>query len=189
MSFDQMMIQFSAPALCNIKPGNLFFAKKNVFSEIRLKKWKEEFSKRGLMVFSLQLSENSTAILVLNICWTRKILEDSLVQAYLAQKGYRSSNVFDVVQKLFIRMKQNKGFPHEVGVLLGYPIEDVIEFENHQGYDCKYCGYWKTYSDVETAKECQCKYKYCSGMCRQLYEKGYSLDQIVMEYKKQSAVA
>ena len=43
-------------------------------------------------------------------------------------------------------MKNEQGFPHEIGVILGYPVEDVIEFEKHQGKNCKYCGCWKRYS-------------------------------------------
>ena len=84
-------------------------------------------------------------------------------------------------------MNQNRGFPHEVGFVLGYPVNDVIEFESHKGHDCKFCGYWKTYSDVETARRCLCKYKACMGMCEAWYGKGYTLSQIVAAYKKLSA--
>ncbi len=90
---------------------------------------------------------------------------------------------------MFIRMKKNTGFPHEVGVILGYPVEDVIEFEKHGGQGCKYCGCWKSYCDVEKAKKCQCKYKACISMCDRMYEQGYSLKQIIEEYGKCADVA
>ncbi len=118
MSFDQMMIKFSAPTLCNIKSGNMFFARNNTFSQTSFDTWKASLNKYGIAIFCLHLSE----------------------------KGYEVSNAFDFVNDLFNRMENEQGFPHEIGVILGYPVEDVIEFEKHQGKNCKYCGCWKRYS-------------------------------------------
>ena len=151
--------------------------------------WKETFFSYGLMTFSNQISETSTAILVLNVCWTRKILADVLVQAYLSEKGYHTSSVFDFVKELFSRMIENEGFPHEVGVILGYPVEDVIEFENHQGHDCKYCGCWKSYSDVDKARDCHCRFTECSRLCKKWYDEGYSINQIITKYQTLKTVA
>jgi len=184
LSFDKIIIHSSAPTFCNIKPGNMFFVKNEAFLTDKFEAWKKSLSKYGIMAFSATISETSTAIIVLNICWVRKILAEVFVQAYLSEKGYHSSSPFDFVDELFIRMKKNEGFPHEVGVILGYPVEDVIEFENHEGHDCKYCGYWKTYSDVENAKICQCRYKTCRNMCDLLFEQGYSLSQIIKKYNQ-----
>jgi len=187
MNFNQMMIHYCAPTLCNIKPANLFFVQNKIFSKTRLATWKEDFLRRGIMLFSLALSETSTAILALNICWTRKILGDSFVKSYLTNKGYIAGETFDFVEELFSRMHEKNSFPHEVGVILGYPVYDVIEFENHHGHDCKYRGYWKSYSDVENAKRCLCKYKECSCLCKNWYDEGYSLNQIVNKYRKIAA--
>lgn len=184
MRFNQMMIQYSAPTICNIKSGNLFFARNNTFSSSSFIEWKKDLYRYGISAFSLQLSENSTAILVLNICWARKILDDIFVKAYLLEKGYKTKGAFEFVNELFSRMKDIQGFPHEVGIILGYPLEDVIEFENNQGKNCKYCGLWKSYSDVETARLCKCRFTECSHLCKNWYNEGYSLSQIINEYKK-----
>ncbi len=50
-------------------------------------------------------------------------------------------------------MRTREDFPHEIGLLLGYPAEDVRGFVEHQGEDYRYNGYWKVYGDVERAKE------------------------------------
>ena len=189
MSFDQIIIRSSSPTFCNIKPGNLFFVKNDDFSQGKFEAWKDSFEKYGVMAFSSQISESSTAILVLNVCWCRKILADSFVQAYLSEKGYHTSSVFDFVEELFSRMINNEGFPHEVGVILGYPVEDVIEFENHQGHDCKYCGCWKSYSDVDKARDCHCRFTECSRLCKKWYDEGYSINQIITKYQILKTVA
>ena len=68
MSFDQIIIQSSSPTFCNIKPGNLFFVKNEAFDKAKFEVWKEAFFKRGLMASYAQISETSTAILLLNVC-------------------------------------------------------------------------------------------------------------------------
>ena len=42
--------------------------------------------------------------------------------------------------------------PHEIGVFLGYPIEDVVSFVDSPSSKCKMVGYWKVYHDIEKAE-------------------------------------
>ena len=44
-----------------------------------------------------------------------------------------------------------KNFPHEIGVFLGYPLDDVIGFIEHKPYYL--VGDWKVYQNVNEAKE------------------------------------
>jgi hypothetical protein len=43
--------------------------------------------------------------------------------------------------------------PHEVGIFLGYPPEDVQAFIDNAGKNCLCCRYWKVYHDAQTAQE------------------------------------
>ncbi len=43
--------------------------------------------------------------------------------------------------------------PHEIGIFLGFPQEDVKCFIEHKGQNCLLCGYWKVYTNVEHAKK------------------------------------
>lgn len=47
---------------------------------------------------------------------------------------------------------RRKEFPHEIGVFLGYPMEDVIGFIENNDKNCLCTGYWKVYSNPERAK-------------------------------------
>lgn len=49
-------------------------------------------------------------------------------------------------------MNTGTDFPHEMGLLLGYPIEDVEGFIKNKGENYLYAGYWKVYKDVEQKK-------------------------------------
>ena len=185
MSFDQMMIHYSAPTLCGIKPGNLFFVKASEFSEKGLLLWKKKFKKCGFSVTAAKSSKDTVFVLVYNPLLLRNLLGDVFVSSYLLGKGYKTPlNTCSVIKELVKRIMTKNDFPHEVGIILGYPIQDVIEFEAKNGKDCKYCGYWKSYSDVENAKKCMCSYKKCSCMCREWFDQGYSVTQIICEYNK-----
>ena len=44
-------------------------------------------------------------------------------------------------------------FPHEIGLLLGYPLKDVKAFIENSGKNYLLSGYWKVYHDKERALE------------------------------------
>lgn len=84
------------------------------------------------------------------------------VERFLAGRGYferGGSEAFPVCRilgELSRRMKcyfhGEDAFPHEVGVLLGYPTEDVEDYIRFSGRDCLLVGYWKVYHNVQQAK-------------------------------------
>ena len=39
-----------------------------------------------------------------------------------------------------------------MGLLLGYPIADVVGYIRNKGKNSLLCGYWKVYDDAEEAK-------------------------------------
>lgn len=66
------------------------------------------------------------------------------------------------------------GFPHEVGLMLGYPVEDVRGFMADGGRGAKVVGRWRCYGDVPAARrrfeelgraELACKRLYAEGVC------------------------
>ena len=48
--------------------------------------------------------------------------------------------------------RRNLCFPHEIGVFLDYPIEDVRGFIENGGQECLLAGYWKVYHNRERAQ-------------------------------------
>ncbi|CCJ33178.1 hypothetical protein CAAU_1094 [Caloramator australicus RC3] len=51
-----------------------------------------------------------------------------------------------------LKEKYTLSCPHEIGIFLGIPLEDVMAFINDEK-DFKLCGYWKVFGDVERAKK------------------------------------
>ena len=46
-------------------------------------------------------------------------------------------------------LQKEQLFPHEIGVFLGYPPEDVKAFIKQNGKGAVLCGYWKVYSNIK----------------------------------------
>lgn len=185
MSIDQIIIQCSAPSFCGIKPGNMFTMSSELYSTDVARKYKKEFFKHGILLKTFKTSKNLVMFFTYDFVWIRKILDDSLVLAYLGGKNYPvEKGTFAIMNELFKRLKLQNGFPHEVGIFLGYPLEDVINFEQQEGKNCKYCGYWKSYANPEEAKRFCGKYKCCSQMCKKWFDEGFTIPQIIKKYKK-----
>lgn len=182
---ESLLIHYSAPTMCGIKPANLFTLSESQIRNVDLEKWKSKLQAQNLNLIYFKTSSNRWMIFIYNHCWIRQIISDSLIQAYLRGKGYENPlNTHQTLKELFSRIKNSKSFPHEIGFFLGYPIEDVIAFEENKGQNCKYCGYWKSYSNPSEAKSCCAQYKWCSQICKQLFEEGLSVPQIIKKYKE-----
>lgn len=184
MSFDQLMIHYSAPSFCGIKPANMFSVSKEVFCRKEYENWEERFSLHGLESFFIELSGTRILMFVYNKSWTERILSVPYVKKYLEGKGYDYSGRKDFFSMLKTRLDSSSDFPHEIGIVLGYPVEDVIAFEKCSGKNCKYCGAWKCYSDVDNARNCENRFRECSRLCSRWFDEGCSVTQIVKKYKE-----
>lgn len=83
-------------------------------------------------------------------------LNELSIKKALEDNGYPDVGVISVLKRLCKRYKAFRNgtgkFPHEMGFLLGYPIEDVEGFILNKGENYLYAGYWKVYKDVEDRK-------------------------------------
>ncbi len=83
------------------------------------------------------------------------------LEAYMAQEGVkklliwlgytkiRLEEVLDLFCQRYGQYRQHKReFPHEMGLLLGYPVADVYGFIINRGKNYLYTGYWKVYDNL-----------------------------------------
>ena len=72
------------------------------------------------------------------------------------------------------KMRSNAEFPHEVGLFLGYPPEDVRGFMENRAAGFKLIGYWKVYGEVDAARKKFESFENCTRRSR-----GKALDEII----------
>ena len=98
-----------------------------------------------------------------------KVLSDNDVRSFLCSCGYDTTWDTERCLDRLCRRLCEKDFPHEIGIFLGYPLEDVKGFIANCGQGCKLCGMWKVYGDVESAKALFECYNQCRiTLCREL---------------------
>lgn len=111
----------------------------------------------GLDVWFLNYAEDSNPALIFRRDDMQRFLQQSDIQEALSRFGYSDFRLIPVLLQLSAHMRAYKAgegaFPHELGILLGYPLEDVLGFMENDGENYAYCGYWKVYGDIEKAKK------------------------------------
>ena len=74
--------------------------------------------------------------------------------------------------KLIERLRGNE-FPHEIGLFLSYPPEDVKGFMADP-CACKCSGCWKVYGGREAAEKQFARYRKCTGVYCEQWREGLS---------------
>lgn len=137
-----------APVISGIKISNLLTIPVKNLKELSAVLKKTELSFRILYPGRERL-----VILIYREAELREYLERDEVREFIYSCGYETSDIskiFPMFVKRYMRyMELKQDFPHELGLLLGYPIEDVEGFIENHGKNFLYSGYWKVYKDAE----------------------------------------
>ena len=94
--------------------------------------------------------------------------------------GYHSHDAARCIRELRHRLKDSTEFPHEIGLFLGYPPEDVRGFILHKGNCCKYSGCWKVYGNEEKAAKEFAKFKKCSDIYYSKWLQGTPIQKLTV---------
>lgn len=102
---------------------------------------------------------------------------------FLTQLGY-PKNPVSSLSYLLTKMGQGASFPHEVGLFLGYPLQDVQGYIKNHGRSSLYTGYWKVYHDVEGAKKRFALFDMCKQRCLEARSAGAAPEEILQFISK-----
>ena len=164
---EELIVRHCAPTLANLKTGSLFVCpitdRPSFFSSLR--SLNDLLVPKGLRALPLRIREHSALVYLYRPSRLKKDLEDPAAIKILQDHGY--SCYGKCLPKLIERVRASEEFPHEIGLFLGYPPEDVQGFLDHR--PCKCSGYWKVYGDENKAKKTFDLYKKCERVyCQQL---------------------
>ena len=134
---------------------------------------------KGLRVLPLCIKENRGLIYVYRPDRLSKDLRNELTERLLKKCGYTSCDENACLRKLIERLNRLSDFPHEIGLFLGYPPEDVDGFINRRE-EWKYCGFWKVYGDVDSAQKLFSRYRKCTDIYCKLCQEGKSIENLTV---------
>jgi hypothetical protein len=108
-------------------------------------------AKLDIDYFELKRDTTNTFVLFYNKDKIIQSISDNKNMEFLKRFGYNEK--MDINQCLSLLGKRFENMcPHEIGIFLGYPIEDVVSFVDYPNSKCKMVGYWKVYHDIEKAE-------------------------------------
>lgn len=176
---EETLIRHCSPTLAGIKTGNIFSCTHESTDVLRdqIRALNRRLASRGLCILPLRISESSALIYVYRPSKLRADLAGADAAAVLASRGYSDAKPSRCIATLAERLKGGD-FPHEIGLFLGYPVEDVIGFIEKR--ECKLSGAWKVYGDEELARRTFAKYKKCTDVYTRQHRSGKPIERLTV---------
>ena len=98
----------------------------------------------------------------------------------LNQEGYSDRNSEYCLLELIRRLRGRKAFPHEIGLFLSYPPEDVRGFIRYGGSHSKLTGCWQVYGDEEAARKTFERFDKCTRIYCRRWAEGVPLTRLAV---------
>ncbi len=157
-NLERNVANFCGAAMAGIKPASLAVCGPGEREE--LLSFSEIFRKKGIRIELLGTKNGKLTYLA----FRENKLKDHLAlrenAAFLRKFGYPVHNFEGCIDFLKLRLLC-ECYPHEVGVFLGYPVEDIAGYMNDPG-GCIFSGVWKVYARPEEKRALFERYKRCT---------------------------
>lgn len=150
-----------APTLLSDKPSCIItLGKNNRNLNLLWEKYKKNFlSMCNLEIYEIKNTNESKTLFIYDKDMLSKIIYQDDNIKFLNKFGYKE--YFNVDEMLKLLKKRFKYLcPHEMGIFLGFPLNDVICFMKHPNEKSLLSGYWKVYSNVNYAEKKFFSYDY-----------------------------
>ena len=161
---EEILIRQGAPTLAGIKTGSLFPCpcedRDALLMDIR--RLNRLLVPKGLCLLPIRFRCGQALLYLYRPAELRRDLKNRLAAEILRQAGYSGGDCARCVAKLARRFRESGEFPHEVGLFLSYPPEDVKGFIDHRACGFKCAGLWKVYGDECRARELFARFKKCT---------------------------
>ena len=179
---EEYLIRHCAPTLAGIKTASLFTcpyeSREAITESIRkLNKW---LTAKGLRLLPLRFSGSKALLYLYRPKQLSRDLTDATAEKLLRSCGYSAGTCEHCVGALAQKLRSQEDFPHEIGLFLGYPPEDVSGFMKYGPDCCKCTGCWKVYGDEEAAKKTFAQYKKCTRVYCDLWNRGRNIHRLTV---------
>ncbi|MCD8331143.1 MAG: DUF3793 family protein [Oscillospiraceae bacterium] len=175
---EETLVRQCAPTLAGLKTGSLFSVAVPPGQELYqgVKSLNQRLGPKGLRLLPVRRRRERLLLYLYRSDLLRRDLEDRSACLLLEELGYPCPLAGQCVARMVRRVRECPDFPHEVGLFLGYPPEDVRGFMEHR--NCKLTGCWKVYGDPQKAQEIFRRYRQCTAVYCRRWRAGASLEQL-----------
>jgi hypothetical protein len=158
---ERILVNHCSPVLFGGKPSALFIVKTEKCYSCLMGLINQIDNTASSTV--LRKNQNGLLVLVYKSAILSSVIMKPEINRPLRSFGYPegTSTLRSYMDILKNRVLTCGEFPHEIGLFLGYPPDDVAGFIEHKGENYKYCGLWKVYGNVENALSLFQHYENC----------------------------
>ena len=179
---EELLVRHCSPTLAGIKTANLFCCRYESEDKLRrqISRFNLRLAPKGLRILPLKFDRGRALIYV----YRPKKLGDDISKSDAAEIldkfGYTCRHPEGCIARLIGRLHDSGDFPHEIGLFLGYPPEDVRGFIENRAAESKCVGHWKVYGDEEAAKKLFAKYDKCTDVYLRHHAGGRQLEKLTV---------
>ena len=190
LTFAEAFVRLAGGVIAGAKPAAIFNLPLRAYRQGRWRKMVRQALDEVLRTYASVLPRYGVRLAVLYcsakrvylLAWRPQqldeVLSDPACLQILRESGYAGATTDELMGELRRRLvayytseqTATRAFPHEIGVFLGYPVEDVRGFMEGRTVTCK--GPWCAYGDARVARrrfdaliaqERRCRVRYASG--------------------------
>ena len=179
---EEVIIKYCSPTLAGIKTGSLFSCSYNSKNEVCefLRKLNLSLGSKGVRFMPLRFKNKKALIYAYRPSRLLPEVQVKEADELLSQRGYCTQNCGKCLARLIKRLGESEEFPHEIGLFLGYPVDDVKGFIENKACGAKCVGYWKVYGDEKKAQKLFEQYRKCTGIYKQQWCAGKPLAKLAV---------
>lgn len=180
---EYQIIRFCAPTLAGLKTASLFCCDAPDEAELlgQLRHWNTSLAPKGLRMLPLRIWNGRALIYLYRPKALARDLACEDAACLLNGSGYDGTEPSGCLRCLMGRLQcQKDGFPHEIGLFLGYPPEDVRGFIENETRNYKFTGYWKVYGDEERSRALFDKFERCTRCYLASWARGTGVERLTL---------
>jgi hypothetical protein len=176
------VVRHGAPTLAGLKTGSMFScpaaSREEALREVG--RFDRMLRAKGVRFVLLHFDKGRALIYLYRSAYLRRDLCDREARTLLRALSYPLWNAEECVEKLAARVADSAEFPHEVGLFLGYPPEDVRGFIQKGPRNCRSVGCWKVYGDRAAAERRFAQFRKCTAAYVGLHARGRTLERLTV---------
>ena len=184
-SFEKLLAFHTAPTLLGIKCGSLISVKPSKYAVNEYKGiFERKLKSQGLKMKVLCQCSERVLVYVYNEKKLTEKLSEHKTAEFLNSYGYSANMSLNGKLNILSERISCGNFPHEIGVFLDYPLDDICGFIRNNGKNFLLCGYWKVYCNPQSAeKTFKCYHQCRNFLCCKLSQ-GLNLYQALESYRR-----
>lgn len=177
---EELVVRHCSPTLAGLKSANMFSCAYKSRAELNrdIRSLNRLLGKKGLRVIPLRYSGGKALIYVYRPQKLNSDLGSEKAHRVLESCGYSCGSAGKCLSRLIARLSESEDFPHEIGLFLGYPPEDVAGFIEKK--KCKLTGFWKVYGDTDSAEKKFASYRKCMRVYYSCWSEGCPLEKLAV---------